>query len=221
MVKMAREAVFGAVAAQRRQIADLIDNLDESQLSTASLCVGWDIKTVAAHLVSVFDDSFGVFAVRAVRRRSLSRAIDELARRRAAAPAAEIAGALRRNADFPLSPPMFGPLAPLADNLIHHGDIRIPLDLPFQPDPELTVHAMEFLTGGRQVGFVAPGLLRGIRLHGADVDRGWGEGAEIRGPVAALMMSVAGRAALLDQLDGPGLALFRRRLTGQQPDRLA
>lgn len=212
MVKVAREAVFAAVAGQRRQIADLIDEVDESQLATASLCTGWDVKTVAAHLVSVFADSFSVFMMRAARRRSLSRAIDELARRRATASAAEIADTLGRNADFRLSPPTFGPLGPLADNLIHHGDIRIPLGLPFQPDPEVAALALDFLTGPLRVGFVAPGRLRGIRLHGIDVDRCWGEGAEIHGPVAALVMSVAGRTALIDTLDGPGLPLLHRRL---------
>ena len=47
------------------------------------------------------------------------------------------------------------------------------------------------------------GRLRGISLHGNDIDRSWGNGAEIRGPVAALMIAVSGRSALLDNLDGP------------------
>src|SRR5258707_13738858 len=37
---------------ERLCIADLIDDLDEAQLATASLCEGWDVKTVGAHLVS-------------------------------------------------------------------------------------------------------------------------------------------------------------------------
>jgi hypothetical protein len=49
-------------------------------------------------------------------------------------------------------------------------------------------------------------------LHGTDIDRSWGNGAEIRGPGAALMMAVSGRTALLDNLDGLGLPLLRRRL---------
>jgi hypothetical protein len=34
----------------------------------------------------------------------------------------------------------------------------------------------------------------------------------VRGPVAALMMSVAGRTALLHLLDGPGLPRLRHQL---------
>jgi uncharacterized protein (TIGR03083 family) len=215
VVKVDREAIFAAVGNQRRQLANLIDDLDDAQLKTTSLCAGWDVKTVAAHLVSVFADSFWVFMGRAVRCRSMARAIDELARRRAELSATEIAGTLRRCADYPLSPPLFGPLSPLADNLIHEGDIRIPLDLPFRPDPGLVGSALDFLTGPWPIGFVPLGRLRGISLHGTDIDRCWGIGAEISGPAAALMMSAAGRTALLDLLDGPGLPLLRHRLTGR------
>ena len=60
-MRVAKEFVFTAVADERRKIAALIDDLDDAQLATPSLCTGWDVKTVAAHLVSVFADSFWVF----------------------------------------------------------------------------------------------------------------------------------------------------------------
>lgn len=49
-------------------------------------------------------------------------------------------------------------------------------------------------------------------LHSTDLDRAWGKGAEIRGPVSTLMMVASGRTTLLDNLDGPGLPLLRQRL---------
>ena len=206
------ERVFAAVADERRQIADLIDELDDSHLATPSLCSGWDVRTVAAHLVSVFADSFWVFMGTAARRRSMAHAIDELARRRAQLPAAEIAATLRRCADYPLSPPLFGPLDPLADILVHGGDMRIPLNLPFEPDPELAALALDFLTGPWPFGFVPLGRLRGISLYASDIDQTWGKGVEISGPASAVLMAVCGRKALLHLLDGPGLPLLRRRL---------
>jgi uncharacterized protein (TIGR03083 family) len=109
-VRVDREFVFAAVAEQRRQIATLIEGLDDAQLATPSLCAGWDVKTVAAHLVSVFADSFWVFMGTAMRRLGMARAIDELARRGAQRPTAEIVATLRRYADHPLSPPLAGPL---------------------------------------------------------------------------------------------------------------
>jgi uncharacterized protein (TIGR03083 family) len=207
-----REFVFAAVAEERRRLAGLIGGLDAAQLATPSLCAGWDVKTAAAHVVSTVMDGTGAFLRLAVRRGSMARAIDELARRRAQLPAAEIAASLHRCADRPISPPLFGPLDPLADVLVHSGDVSIPLGLPFAPDPHLAALAMDFLTGPWPFGFVPLGRRCGISLRASDIRRAWGTGAEVRGPVAALMMTISGRTALLGLLDGPGLPQLRARL---------
>jgi uncharacterized protein (TIGR03083 family) len=206
--------VFAAVADERRQIASLLDGLDDTQLATPSLCAGWDVKTVAAHIVSTVTDGTDTFLRLALRRGSISRAINELARRGAQVPAAEIAASLHACADRRVSPPLFGPLDPLADILVHSGDVRIPLGLPFAPDPQLAALAMDFLTGSWPFGFVPFGRLRGISLRATDICRVWRSGAEIQGPVAALMMAVCGRSALLHLLDGPGLAPLCQRVSG-------
>jgi uncharacterized protein (TIGR03083 family) len=205
--------VFAAVADQRRQFASLIDDLDEAQLATPSLCQGWDVKTVAAHVVSTVLDGLPGFLRMAVRRGSLSRGIDDLARRRAQAPIAEIVAALREHADRPISSPVFGPRGPLADILVHTGDVRIPLGMPFEPDLQHTESAMDFLTGGWPIGFIPLGRLSGIRLSATDVSRSWRDGADVIGPVAALMMAACGRTAALDALTGPGSTLLGRRLS--------
>jgi uncharacterized protein (TIGR03083 family) len=211
-MRVSREFVFAAVADERRQLATLLDGLTAAQLATPSLCAGWDVKTVAAHVISTVTDGTPAFLRLALRRRSMARAIDELARRGAQLPAAEVAASLRQCADRRISPPLFGPLDPLADVLVHSGDIRIPLGLPFAPDPQLAALAMDFLTGPWPFGFVPLGRLRGISLRANDIYRAWGRGAEVRGPVAALMMAVSGRTALLHLLDGPGLAPLRQRV---------
>jgi uncharacterized protein (TIGR03083 family) len=211
-LRVDRDFVFAAVADERRRIASLLDGLNQAQLATPSLCAGWDVKTVGAHIVSTVEDGTPAFVWRCVRRGSMARAIDELARRRAQLPAAEIVAALRRCADHPVSPPLFGPLDPLADVLVHGGDIRIPLGQPFRPDPQLAALAMDFLTGPWPFGFVPLGRLRGISMRADDIDRVWATGAEVRGPVAALMMAICGRTALLHLLDGSGLPQLRRRI---------
>ncbi|MGA7052102.1 MAG: maleylpyruvate isomerase family mycothiol-dependent enzyme, partial [Mycobacterium sp.] len=132
--------------------------------------------------------------------------------RRAQQPAAEIARTLRERADHKLSPPVTGPLSALTDVLTHGGDIKIPLGLPYEPDPQRVALALDFLTGRTPFGFVPQGRLRGIRLHATDTDQTWGRGDEIRGPIASLMVSALGRTARLPTLDGPGLLLLRQRL---------
>lgn len=66
LVGIDKAFVFAAVAEERRNIATLIGGLDDARLATPSLCAGWDVKTVAAHLVSVFADSFWMFMGTAV-----------------------------------------------------------------------------------------------------------------------------------------------------------
>jgi uncharacterized protein (TIGR03083 family) len=207
------DLVFAAVADERRRLADLLDGLDEEQLATPSLCAGWDVKTVAAHLVSDFTDGFWGFQLAAVRHCGVHRGIDQLARRRAETPATEIARTLRERAETRLSPPVTGPRSGLTDVLVHGGDIKIPLGLPFEPDVCRVAVTLDFLTGPTPFGFLPRRRLRGISLCATDVDRTWGRGAEISGPASALMMTVLGRDALRHRLDGPGLPILLGRLS--------
>jgi uncharacterized protein (TIGR03083 family) len=210
---MERAEIFEAVAVERRRIADLLDGLDDDALVAPSLCAGWDVKTVGAHLVSVFADSFWTFQRAALRYGGFNRAIDELARRQASMPAAEIARTLRQRADHRLNPPVTGPLSGLTDALVHGGDIQIPLGLPFRPADDQVSCALDFLTGPRPLGFVPRGRLRGIALHSSDIGASWGAGAAIRGPASLLMMAAAGRVEALTMLDGPGVPVLRNRLS--------
>jgi len=205
---MDRDQIHAAIAQERRNIADLIDSLDDSQLATESLCTGWDVKTVGSHLVSGLADGTTRAILLSWRRMNQGKAVDEMARRRVHWPAAKIAASLRDLADRQYWRPP--PRAPglLAEVLCHSGDIRIPLGLPFEPEPELTATVLDFLTGP-----VPLRRLRGIRLYADDIDRTWRDGLEVRGRAADLMMAAVGRASALDSLDGPGLSLLRQRIS--------
>jgi uncharacterized protein (TIGR03083 family) len=141
-----RDDVYAATARERRRLADLIGSLDEVQLATPSLCAEWDVKTVGAHLVSNVIGGPAAIARLGLRYRSLSRATNVLAQRRARSPAAEIAEDLHRLADrrYPNMPPR-GDKGPLADVLVHSADIRLPLGMPFDPDPQLAAEALDRL----------------------------------------------------------------------------
>lgn len=208
-----QERVFLAVADERRSIAALVNGLDSEQLATESLCVGWDVKTVAAHLISDFTDGFWGFLASGVRHGSINRGIDALARRRARVPAAEIAETLRLEADQRLSPPVTGPLSGLTDVLVHGADMRIPLQIPHRPDPQHVARVIDFLTGPTQLGFFPRRRLRGIALHDEDTGQVWGDGELIRGSGVAVMLAVCGRTVAFKDLTGPGVPVLRSRLT--------
>ncbi|KUI30179.1 hypothetical protein AU196_06155 [Mycobacterium sp. IS-1742] len=208
---MDRDQIFAAVADERRRVADLLDELDDSQLATPSLCAGWDVKTVGAHLLSFLVEGTLKMTLLGVRRGSPDRAIDELARRKAELPAGEIAAGLRSLADHRYWRPP--PQAPglLAEVMAHSGDMRIPLGLDFAPDPRRTAVALDFLAGPVPIGLVPLLRLRGLRLRATDMDREWGAGQNIRGRAGMLLMAAVGRVPVFGELDGPGVSVLRRR----------
>jgi hypothetical protein len=106
-----------------------------------------------------------------------------------------------------------GPLSGLTDVFVHGADMRIPLGIPHQPNPEHVARVLDFLTSPTQFGFFPQRRLRGIALRDADTGRSWGEGAEIHGSGVAVMLAICGRTVAFDQIDGPGVPLLQSRLT--------
>jgi hypothetical protein len=54
--------------------------------------------------------------------------------------------------------------------------------------------------------------VRDVRLVATDVDWTFGRGPEVRGTAEALLMAVAGRRTVADELTGPGRERLARRL---------
>ncbi len=207
------ERIFAATARGRRAVADLLDGLDEAQLATPSLCAGWSVQVVAGHLAAAVTPT-RAFVRELLRQRGNAHATNTvLARRFAERPTAELAALLRAHADRKFAPPVVGARGPLADVLIHEGDMRVPLGLAHAPDPADVAPALEFVTTGRPVGFVPRGALRGLRLVATDLGRAWGDGDELSGRAVDLLMAACGRTALLPSLGGRGVAVLAGRLT--------
>lgn len=205
---------FAAATAERLDIAELLESLDDAQLATASLCEGWDNYTVGAHLAVTVSTSYAVFMAAVIKHGgNVHRANDRLARKMARRPLAEVIDVLRLSADLQLSPPRTGPLAALADVVVHAGDIRRPLQLPHDPRGDRVLAALEFLTGPRTLGFVRRRALEGLRLVAEDVGFDSGTGEEVAGRGSDLMMAVCGRRSVLQELEGPGVDILRSRLT--------
>lgn len=46
-----RREIWPVVHAERRRLVDALENVDEDAWATPSLCPGWDVHDVLAHLV--------------------------------------------------------------------------------------------------------------------------------------------------------------------------
>jgi uncharacterized protein (TIGR03083 family) len=207
------ESIFAASAVHRRELADLVESLDTEQLETRSLCTEWTVRVLVGHLIAPITTSAPKFLITFLRTGFRPNALNtRLAREIAAKPVTELAAALRANATKRFKPPVVGAYGPFTDLLVHGGDLRLPLGLPFDPPvPDVAV-ALEFLNG-RAPGFVPRGRLTGLELAPTDLERTWGEGAEISGRAADLMMAVCGRPTVLPSLSGPGVKILADRLT--------
>jgi uncharacterized protein (TIGR03083 family) len=204
---MDRDEKWRVIAGQRRLLADLLAGLDGGQWARPSLCTEWRIKDVAAH-VAFPPQSPGIVRILAegLRTRGDLQAVNrDLAIEHAAArsPAALVTE-LRAVADSRRKPAITTLDNLLFDTLVHVQDVAVPLGLtPAMPLDAAREGAARVWRMGWP--FWARRRLRGLHLSATDVDWSAGEGAEIRGPVQALLLLLTGRtAASLPQLTGPG-----------------
>jgi uncharacterized protein (TIGR03083 family) len=196
--------LLAAIADERRRIADLVASLTPAQLDVPSLCVDWTVKQVAGHLLSAIDSPPAALLPLIMRSGfQLHLANARLAVLTAERPAAELAAGLRAHAGNP---------GQLTDLQVHGQDMRRPLGLPHGLRPDRLRVSLEFLTGGRAVGFAPRRRLAGLRFEASDLDWSSGAGPAVTGPAEALMMAMTGRPVVLGELDGPGVPILRNRL---------
>lgn len=206
--------VLAAIADERRRVADLVESLTPEQLDTPSLCGAWTVKQVAGHLLSAIAGSGARLLPLIVRSGfRLHRANARLAVLTAERPPAELARGLRDNAENPFRPPIVGYPGQLTDLQVHGQDMRRPLSLPPGLRPDRLRVSLDFLVGGRAVGFTPRRRVTGLRFEATDLDWSWGAGPAVTGPAEALMLAIAGRGVALGELDGPGVGILRGRLS--------
>jgi uncharacterized protein (TIGR03083 family) len=209
--------INAAIAAERRRIADLVGSLTAEQLQVRSLCGAWTVREVAGHLAAATSpvparQLLATFVAAGFR---LHRANARLAVVVARRPPAELASELRRQAGNRFRAPIVGYPGQLTDLQVHGQDMRRPLGLPHGLDLDRLRVSLDFLTGGRAIGFTPRRRLTGLRLEATDLSWSWGAGATVAGPAEALMMAAAGRRVALADLDGPGVRVLAGRLPGR------
>lgn len=208
-------SVLDDIAAERRALVDRLRGLRDEQWRTPSLCAGWDVHHVLAHLTTPFLMSRPAMGLRFLRHRGIGSAMDATARELAQRPPQELLDVLERHAGSSFVPPGFGLPTPLTDVVVHSADIRWALgdDHADAGDPSRLRPVLGFLVSPLAVGgFLPPSRRRG--LHVAATDQEWehGSGAEVRGPSLSLALALLGRRPALEDLSGEGVPLLAARL---------
>ena len=195
--------------AERTELADFLATLTPGQWEAPSLCAGWRVRDVVAHVMSFDDVSLlGMFR-RAIRGRFVhinQVGVDELASVSTEQLLARLRARLRPQG---LATTFGGRLA-LLDVTIHHQDIRRPLGMPRHiPAERLRLVLADCVRSPELPGWR---LARGVRLVPDDLDWSHGSGPEVTGPAEAMLMAIAGRRSAIGQLAGPGQPVVAGRL---------
>ncbi len=206
--------LFPLIADERRRLADELDALSPQEWEGPSLCAGWSVHVVAAHLNAPWSASVPSVVLALVRTRSIAGAFDRVSRELASKldPAACVAG-LRDHAEDHFTPPGAGPEAPLTDLIVHGADMLQPCGRTAAVAPAALSAALGWLAHGNVRAFVPKGRVDGLSFEATDLDLTCGRGPEVvRGPAVALCSVLTGRPAMLDQLSGPGVEQLAARL---------
>ncbi|BAL87971.1 hypothetical protein AMIS_27510 [Actinoplanes missouriensis 431] len=201
----------------RLTIADLLASLDGAGWDAPTLCSGWTVRHLAAHLTQHVFVGFGRFFLTALRYRGdTDRTVDHFARRLARKPPAQLVALLREHASDRVNPARVGPFGPFAETCVHLRDMARPLGLTADVPVEHWRALLDYLASPAAAPALAPaGRLSGLTLTATDTDWTTGHGPEVHGPVEALAMAAAGRSAAIADLRGPGLPVLAGRLTSR------
>ncbi|MFE3671734.1 maleylpyruvate isomerase family mycothiol-dependent enzyme [Streptomyces goshikiensis] len=196
------------IAAERQDLADLLDTLRADQWDGPSLCAGWRVREVAAHMSLGFRLSLPATMGELARARgNLHRMTDRVARRDAAAHStSELAAFLRDGAHHPWTPPIGGLSAALGHDTVHGLDITVALGL----DRRVPEDRLRLLLGG-----IRPSGLRffgadvsGVRLCAEDLDWSYGSGSPVYGAAQDLLLLAFGRRLPGGRLRGEASSRF-------------
>ncbi|MFF8955660.1 maleylpyruvate isomerase family mycothiol-dependent enzyme [Streptomyces sp. NPDC014894] len=195
--------VWPLVHAERAALIDDLARLDDARWEEPSLCAGWTVHDVAAHLVDTARTTRLGFVAGLVRAgfdfdRQNTRGVE---RERGASPR-ETLERLRRVASRTSTPP--APLdSRIVEEVVHGEDIRRPLGLSRAYPSEAVLRSLRLQLRTPASFGGAKELTARVRLTATDADLSVGDGPEVTGDALSLLLAVSRRRVALSELEGP------------------
>ena len=197
-----------SIAAERRELAEVLAGLPPESWDSPTLCAGWRVREVVAHITMPFRYPLPRFAFEMIRSRgNFNRMADRCARRDGAAPPVELSLSLRDNERNPWKPPGGGYQGALTHDVIHGLDITVALGLGRRVPLDRLRIVLAGVTAAKSVRFFGTDL-DGIELRADDLDWSLGSGAPVSGSAQDLALFVCGRKLPPGHLHGEPSARF-------------
>ena len=181
------------VARTYQGLADLLSPAPAATWDAPSLCAGWQVRHVVAHVTMPARLSQAQFGAElAAACGDFGVLSDTVAARDASLPTAQLLGALRSPVLHGWQPPGGGAAGALDHAVVHSLDVTVALGRPaVAPAQALAAVLDELLAAGGAVFGVD---LAGTRLETADTGRSWGDGRPVRAGSGELVALLAGRS---------------------------
>ncbi|MEU7898259.1 maleylpyruvate isomerase family mycothiol-dependent enzyme [Nonomuraea sp. NPDC049152] len=203
--------IRAAIAAERRDLAAVLAGLSPEQWDEPTLCAGWRVREVVAHLTMAFRYSLPKVGLGILMARGdFNKAADRFARRDAGKMTPEqLTTSLSRNANHPWKPPVGGYEGALAHDLIHGLDITVPLGLDRKVPEDRLRPVLPGEPSDRSVAFFGVDL-DGVEFRADDLDWTFGAGTPVHGSAQDLLLAICGRKLPPGRLLGAPAARFTR-----------
>jgi uncharacterized protein (TIGR03083 family) len=202
--------LWATIAAERGALAGDLADLTPAQWETPSLCPGWTVRDMVAHMSTTASMTpVKFFLGMAQAGFNFDKfANNQVAKHLGSGPAATL-DEFRGLQHSTSSPP--GPKTSwLGEVLVHGEDIRRPLGIPHSYPPDAVRQVIDFYKGSNAL-IGSKKRIAGLALKATDDDWQHGDGETVEGPLLSLLLAMTGRAAACDDLTGPGVPTLRSR----------
>jgi uncharacterized protein (TIGR03083 family) len=211
VVHMKTDVIWKHIHSERALMAETLAGLPSDAWAKPSLCTGWTIQETAGHILAAAEQTPGNFYKELISARfKFDVFTDRAARRLGALGPAALIERLRARTTTTNHPPA-PVMAMLGEIVVHGEDIRRPLGIAHRaPEEALVAVADSYKKSNLLIG--SKKRIAGLRLRASDADWKTGDGPEVTGPLASLILSMTGRKDALRDLSGDGLATFSSRM---------
>ena len=202
--------IWPVIHTERKSLAGDLRPLTDEQWDAASLCPGWTVRDVLAHMTSAANLTPPVFFGTLIGSGFSFEKVQAkgIAAHRGGSPADTLAGFEKAETSVKHPP---GPTNTwLGEVIVHSQDIRRPLGIEHEYPTEALVQVADFYKGSNAL-IGSKSRIAGVTLRATDADWSHGTGPEVSGPMLSLVMAMTGRKAALDDLSGDGVATLRSR----------
>ncbi|GAA3298341.1 maleylpyruvate isomerase family mycothiol-dependent enzyme [Glutamicibacter nicotianae] len=207
---MLAEEMWDVIIEQRLELFKILQALSPEQWAAPSLCQGWSVQDVAAHVISApqLNASSMMKLMPSMLRHGYNGTVLRDGQMRGRAGAFAILEQYERFATIKRGPSMVNVKETLTDTLVHFQDLVRPLGIRHMMPPEAAVEVAQRLgRTGLMLGSLD--VIRSVKMIARDASFESGKGEPVFGPIDELVMLRAGRTPRWEALTGDGISIVR------------